>query len=208
MDGASALGAALAAFYAAGSVWFYLHCVRPALLWHRSRWIAHTLLAVISVLPAAALVAAPGNVSLFAMSALTWVFLATAWLSPGLVIRSTGGPAAARDGIDDVFGWLNPAGEHLDVGDLEAAQAQVDEARRHARPETLAYVDLWASLVSEEERRRSGERISRLERLKAIQDEYARLVLGRDRMPPAWEAAIVVVVAAVALVSVVDTSRW
>ncbi|HYI66033.1 MAG TPA: hypothetical protein VEW95_03835 [Candidatus Limnocylindrales bacterium] len=101
---------------------------------------------------------------------------------------------------------MSPAAEHLDVGDLEAAQAQVDAARRHARPETVAYVDLWASLVSEEERRRSGERISRLERLKAIQDEYARLVLGRDRIPPAWEAAIVVVVAAAALVSVVNPS--
>ncbi len=107
--------------------------------------------------------------------------------------------------MDEVFGWLNPAAEQLDVGDLEAAQAQVNEARLHARPETLAYVDHWDALVSEEDRRRNGERISRWERLKAIQDEYARLVLGRDRIPPFWEAVIVIAVGAVVLVSIVST---
>ena len=201
-----AIGTAYAVFYTAASVWFYLHCVRPALLWHRSRWVAHALLAVLSVLPAAAVVAAPANYPLSVVAAFTWIILATAWFSPGLVTRATGGPAMAKGGVDVVLGWLNPAAEHLDVGDLEAAQAQVNEARRHALPETLAYVDLWDSLISEEQRRRNGERISRSECLKAIQDEYTRLVLGRDRVPRFWEAVLVVAVGAVVLVSIVGTS--
>jgi hypothetical protein len=151
-----------------------------------------------------AVVAAPANFALFVVSSVTWMGLATAWVFPALVTRATGGRAPARRGVDEVVGWLNPAAEHLDVGDLEAARAQVDEARRHAPPETVAYVDLWDALVSDEERRRRGERISRIERLKSIQEEYARLVLSVDGIPPMWEAAIVVTVGAVALVSVAN----
>ena len=43
------------------------------------------------------------------------------------------------------------------------------EARRHATPATAAYVDLWDELVRDEHDRRVGRRISRIERLEAIQ---------------------------------------
>ena len=204
MDGEFVLAAGFAVFYAAGSVWFYLHCVRPALLWNRARRAAHVLLAVVSVLPATAIVLAAARPTVAFTSALTWIILVTTWVAPRFAIRATGGPTPVKGGVDEAIGWLSPAAGYLDVGDVEAAQAQVSEARRHATPESAAYVDHWDSLVREEVQRRNGERISRLERLKAIQNEYARLILGADPMSPFWEALIVVAVGAVVLASIIS----
>lgn len=84
-------------------------------------------------------------------------------------------------------------------GDLRAAQAQVDEARRHATPATLTYIDLWESLIRDERRRRRGERISRTARLQEIQKEYTRIIFARDPITPPVEIAMVLVAAAAVL---------
>jgi hypothetical protein len=189
--------------YSSGAVWFFLHCVRPAFLWHRARWTSHLLFGGLSVVPAAVVVfASDSRPSLLAAGACLTA-LAGAFSFPRAAVRLSGGVGRQPRGIDIVAGWLSPAAERLDVGDIEGAQAQVDEARKYATPETLPYVDLWHALVQDEAGRRRGERISRVVRLDAIGREYRRLVLGDDGRRPLVEMALVVGVAVIVLGSLV-----
>ena len=197
------LSAAGTAAITGGAVWFYLHCIRPAFRWHRARWTSHVLLGIVSLLPAAAVVVVPDSRPLQLVGALSFTALALAWMFPRPTVRATGGQATKTRGIDVVIGWLSPAAEQLDVGNLAAAQGQVDEARKHATLETLPYVDLWDAMVRDEERRRRGERVSRIVRLKAIEEEYARLILGDEPMRPTVEAIAGLGVAALVLASIV-----
>ena len=188
--------------YASGTVWFFLHCVRPAFLWHRARLTAHLVFGALSLAPAAVVVLVPDlRASQFAGGGALLV-LTLAWIFPLTAVRMTGGPARESRGIDVVVGWLSPAAQRLDVGDLEGAQAQVDEARKYATPETLPYVDLWHALVREEAGRRRGEQVSRAVRLDAIAREYRRLVLGDDSRRPVVETIVIVGIAAIVLGSI------
>jgi hypothetical protein len=196
----SLVAVAWPALYAAGSVWFYLHCVRPSFLLRRAEWIAHVPFAALSLVPVIVLSIAPREPTLPFLLALSWTGLVAAWLFPGSVLRATGGVALAKRNVDVVFGWLSPASQHLDVGDLDAAQAQVDEARRHATAESTLYVDLWDALVREEQERRDGKRVSRLARLEAISNEYDRLVLGGDPLSSVLRWAAVIAAGAIVLI--------
>lgn len=180
--------------YAAGSVWFYLHCIRPAFRLLRAKWIAHLPFAALSIVPAIVLTVAPDEPALSLVIAVSAVGLLAGWLFPGAVVRATGGVAEAKGDFDALLGWLSPAGEDFDVGDLQAAQRQVDEARRHATGSTTSYVELWDALVREEQERRNGERVSRLARLEAIGTEYERLVLESDPLGPVLKWALVAAV--------------
>jgi hypothetical protein len=193
---------AFVAAYASGGVWFYLHCVRPGLLWFRARAIAHAAFAVAASVPVLFVVLAPESDALPLAAVAAWAILVIGFTFPALATRLTGGSAPPSSEYDRVQGWLGPAGHHLDLGDLDAARLQVDEARRHATVRTQAYVDLWAALVEDEARRRDGERISRYARLEEIWSEQARLVLGDSRARSLIEALVVAAVAVAVFVSI------
>jgi hypothetical protein len=150
----------------------------------RARWGALALTGAASLVPAASLLLAPQTFGAQLATMLSLALLVVAWTSPRFIVRLTGGFRPARQGLDVVLGWLNPAMDALDVGDLAAAQLQIDEAREHTTEETNRYVELWEALVDDERRRQAGERISRRARLAAIQGEYARLVLADEPIRP------------------------
>ena len=190
--------------FGAGPVWLYLHCVRPALVWHRARAAAHVGLGAASVVPAAVLLLAPDSRPLVVVAYLAAMVTGAGWVSPRGVVRATGGAAAPTREVDVVSGWLAPAATHMDVGDLRSAAAQVREARRHATAATARYVELWDALVREERRRRRGERISRRETLEAIHEEYTRLILGTGPVWQRLELAAPIAIAAGVLVRVMS----
>lgn len=198
-----ALHAALAALTAAAPLALYLFCVRPALRWLRARLTAHVAVAAAGLAPALVVIIGMDSRTAGFVAAAATVGVMIAWFYPSALVHLTGGPAIATGELDVMLGYLFPAGRSLDVGDLEAARVQVDEARRYATPATASYVDLWDELVREEHDRRIGRRISRVERLEAIQAEYSRLVRLTDRLPTALSLALTVLVAAVAASSVV-----
>jgi hypothetical protein len=200
------LFAAFVAAYVSGSVWFYLHCVRPALRWNRARWSTHLVFGALAVVPVVAVVLPSWNATWNLVALIAFLGQVAAFTFPAAVTRATGGWKRLQAGEREVHERLGEAGAHLDLGDLEAAKAEVEEARRSASAELVAYVDLWEALVSEEDGRRRGQRISRGERLSAIHAEYARLRMGPDAIPPRLEATIVVGTAALALISLVG--RW
>lgn len=183
--------AGAAALMAASPVALFLFCVRPALRWLRARRIAYAVLAGCALLPAVVTIAGMRSPAALALGWLATMAVIAAWLFPHLVVRGTGGPAEARSALDQVLGWLFPAGRFLDVGDLQSAETQVEEARRVSTAATSGYVELWDKLVQEEHMRRRGEHVSRADRLSEISAEYTRLVQATD--PIRTPAAIVVV---------------
>ena len=188
--------AGAAAVMAASPVALFLFCVRPALRWLRARRLGHLVLAGCALLPAVVTIAGMRSPAALLLGWLATMAVIAAWLSPHWVVRGTGGPAEARSSLDQVLGWLFPAGRFLDVGDLQSAKAQVEEARRVSTPATSGYVDLWDKLVREEHMRRRGEYVSRADRLNEISAEYTRLVQAAD---PVRTPAAIVVVAVIAL---------
>jgi hypothetical protein len=147
--------------------------------------------------PAIVAFVAPQDPALLVLPAIAWIPLAIGWVVPGAAIRATGGVSDAKSDLDVVYGWLSPAADQLDVGDLEAARMQVDEARRHATPATMPYVELWDGLLTEELQRRMGRRVSRQARVDAINEEYARLVFAGDHVGPILQWSLVLGIAAV-----------
>jgi hypothetical protein len=109
MDPREALVAASSAAYASLSLWFYLHCVQPALKWTSARWTALGLMGALSIAPTVTMVAMPGNLTAQLVSAVGFIVLVVAWTSPRLVVRATGGPAPARHDLDAVLGSLAKA---------------------------------------------------------------------------------------------------
>lgn len=190
--------AAIAAVLAAAPVALFLLCVRPALRWLRARSPAHVVVAACAVIPAVVTISASDSLAALALAWLATMAVAIAWIEPHLVVRITGGAAEARGELDRVLGYLLPAGQFLDVGDLASAEAHVEEARRISTPVTRAYVQLWDDLVTEEYRRRRGEHISRSERIKAISAEYGRLVQAGDSLKMPHILVVVAIVGAAA----------